>query len=193
MYPASDIVAVEPTPGLARRDFLKVGGGFALALTVAGALGGCSETTKAPEPGFTFLQAGDVALFSALAPAVVDELAKLDAGERNARVAKLLRNLDGTCSALGMASQKELRKLLDLMAIAPIRYVLGGVGAWNEASIETLQAFLTRWRGSRFATLNAGGNVLVKLTSSSYYVLPVSWPATGYPGPLAHVFSAINS
>ena len=104
-----------------------------------------------------------------------------------------MRNLDGTCSALGLASQQELRKLLDLLAIAPLRYVLTGVGAWNEASIEKLQAFLTRWRGSRFATLNAGGNVLVKLTASSYYMLPVSWPATGYPGPLDHVFKAINS
>jgi hypothetical protein len=56
-----------------------------------------------------------------------------------------------------------------------------------------MQAFLARWRGSRFATLNAGGNVLVKLTSSSFYVLPESWPATGYPGPLDYVFKAVNS
>jgi len=35
--------------------------------------------------------------------------------------------------------------------------------------------------------------VLVKLTSSSFYVLPESWPSTGYPGPLAYVFNAVNS
>ena len=52
---------------------------------------------------------------------------------------------------------------------------------------------LARWRGSRFATLNAGGNVLVKLTSSSFYLLPESWPSTGYPGPLEYVFNAVNS
>lgn len=182
--------------GLVRRDFLKLGAGFSLALTFAGGLGmlgGCSPTAKAPEPGFAFLQAGDVALFSALAPAVVDELAQLDAAERKARTGDLLRKLDTTCSLLGMASQAELRKLLDLLAIAPVRYVLTGVGAWNEASIETLQAFMTRWRSSRFETLTAGGNVLARLTASSYYVLPVSWPATGYPGPLAHVVAAINS
>jgi hypothetical protein len=89
--------------------------------------------------------------------------------------------------------EEELRKLLDLLSIGPVRYVLTGVGAWNEASIETLQAFLTRWRSSRFETLTAGANVLVRLTASSSYVLPVSWPATGYPGPLAHVFATINS
>ena len=194
MRPSSDIPVHKP--GLARRDFLKVGAGFSLALTFAGGLGtlgGCSPTAKAPEQGNAFLQAADVALFSALAPAVVDELAKLDAAERKARTADLLHNLDTTCNALGMASKAELRKLLDLLAIGPIRYVLTGVGAWNEASIETLQAFLLRWRSSRFETLTAGGNVLVRLTASSYYVLPVSWPAAGYPGPLAHVFAAINS
>jgi len=193
MKSATTFATRDSAQGLARRDFLKVGLGFSVALSFAGALGGCGESSKVPAKGLAFLQAGDVELFTALAPAVIDDLAKLDAAQRTARVGDLLRNLDTTCSALGLASQQELRKLLDLLAIAPLRYVLTGVGAWNEASVETLQAFLTRWRSSRFATLNAGGNVLVKLTAASYYVLPVSWPAAGYPGPLAHVFQTINS
>ena len=179
--------------GLARRDFLKVGLGFSLALTVVGALPGCGEAAKAPAKDLAFLQPGDVELFSALAPAVVIDLVKLDAAERKARVGEVVRNIDSTFSALGLSSQQEVRKLLDLLAIGPLRYVLTGVGAWNEASVETLQAFLTRWRGSRFATLNAGGNLLVKITAASYYVLPASWPATGYPGPLAHVFKTLNA
>jgi hypothetical protein len=182
--------------GLARRDFLKVGAGFSVALAFAGALGtlgGCSDKAKAPEQGFAFLQASDVELFSALAPAVVTDLTKLDAAERKARIDATLRNLDTTLAALGMASKAEVRKLLDLLAVGPLRYVLAGVGAWNEASIESLQAFLTRWRSSRFETLTAGVNVLVKLTASSYYVMPVAWPASGYPGPLANVFAIINA
>jgi len=183
-------------PGLARRDFLKVGAGFSLALTFAGALGtlaGCGEAAKAPAKGFAFLQPGDVDMFSALAPAVVLDIAQLGASQRAARVGDVLRNVDGTCAGLDLNSRLELRKLLDLLAIAPLRYVLAGVGAWNEAGIDTLQAFLARWRGSRFATLNAGGNILVKLVCASYYVLPVSWVATGYPGPQERVFKAVNS
>ena len=105
----------------------------------------------------------------------------------------MVRDLERTCAALDLGSRQELRKLLDLLAIGPLRYSLTGVGAWNEAGIDKMQVFLARWRGSRFATLNAGGNVLVKLTSSSFYVLPESWPSTGYPGPLEYVFNAINS
>jgi len=181
---------------LARRDFLKVGVGFTLALTVAGTLGvlsGCGEVAKAPAKSYAFLQEGDLQLFSALAPAVVIDLVPLDAAQRGARIGDVLRNLDGTLSTLDLAARQELRKLLDLLAVAPLRYLLTGVGAWNQASIETLQAFLARWRSSRFATLNAGGNVLVKLISASYYVLPASWPASGYPGPLAHMYKAVNS
>jgi hypothetical protein len=179
--------------GLPRRDFLKVGLGFSLALTVGTAVVGCGDAAKTPAGGYAFLHPADVELFSALAPAVVTELGAFDTAHRKSLVDGVLRNVDGTCAALDLGSRQELRKLLDLLAIGPLRYALTGVGAWNEAGIEKMQAFLARWRGSRFATLNAGGNVLVKLTSSSFYVLPESWPSTGYPGPLDYVFNAINS
>lgn len=182
--------------GLSRREFLKVGAGFSAAVACAGALGtlgGCAESAKSPAKNFGFLREGDVALFSALAPAVALDLTQMDAAARSKRLGAVLHNIDSTCSALGAGSQQELRKLLDLLAIAPLRYLLTGVGAWNEASIETLQNFLARWRGSRFATLNAGGNVLVKLISTSYYILPATWPASGYPGPLDRVYKAVNS
>jgi len=182
--------------GLSRREFLKVGAGFSAALACASALGalsGCGEAAKSPAKSFGFLREGDLELFNALAPAVVLDLARLGAGERSARLGDVLHKLDAACSALDSSNQQELRKLLDLLGIAPLRYLLAGVGAWKEASTETLQAFLARWRGSRFATLNAGANVLVKLVSTSYYVLPASWQASGYPGPLERVFKAVNS
>jgi len=179
--------------GLPRRDFLKVGLGFSLALTAGTALFGCSDAGRTASAGYVFLRPGDVELFSALAPAVVTELGAFDATKRGTTVEAMLSNVDGTCAALDMGSRQELRKLLDLLAIAPLRYALTSVGAWNEAGTEKMQAFLTRWRGSRFATLNAGGNVLVRLTASSFYLLPESWPSTGYPGPLEYVFKAVNS
>ena len=192
MKSSAPIFDAPPAPGLARRDFLKVGAGFSLVLTLAGTVG-CSGGTKAPVAGYAFLQPGDVELFGALAPAVATELGAFDAAQRKTLVEAVLRNVDGTCSALDLGSRQELRKLLDLLAITPLRYVLTGVGAWNDAGIEKMQAFLARWRASRFATLNAGGNVLVRLTSSSFYLLPESWPSTGYPGPLEYVFKAVNS
>ena len=192
----SNTAAHRSAQGLARRDFLKVGVGFTLAVSVASTLGvlsGCGDTAKSAAKSFVFLQDGDLQLFGALTPAVIIDLLSLDVAERDARVSAILRNLDNTFSTMDLAARQELRKLLDLLAIAPLRYLLTGVGGWSEASIETLQAFLTRWRASRFETLNSGVNVLVKLISASYYVIPASWPAAGYPGPLARMYQAVNS
>lgn len=177
----------------ARRDFLKVGAGFTLALTFASALPGCSGAPKAPAQGLTFLQPADVELFGAIAPVVVLDLTTLDAAERARRTQLTIANIDGTCAALDAHSRGELRKLFDLLAIGPLRYVLTGVGAWKEATPEKLNAFLERWRGSSLATLNSGGNVLVRLVSGSYYVIPETFAAVGYPGPLAAMYQAVNA
>lgn len=196
MKPGSANATPDDGQGLSRRDFLKVGAGFSAALACAGAvsmLSGCGESAKVPAKNFGYLRESDIALFSALAPAVVLDLGRLDESARGARLVQVLQKIDATCTALDFGSRQELRKLLDLLAIAPLRYLLAGVGAWNEAGIETLQNFLARWRGSRFATLNAGSNVLVKLVATSYYILPATWPASGYPGPLESMYKAVNS
>jgi hypothetical protein len=183
----------EGRSGLARRDFLKVGAGFSLALTFAASLPGCSDAGKAPAQGFAFLLPADVELFNAIAPVVVLDLTTLDAAERERRTRVTVANIDATCAALDAHSRGELRKLFDLLAIGPLRYVLTGVGAWNEASPDKLAAFLERWRGSSLATLNSGGNVLVRLVAGSYYVIPETFAAVGYPGPLAAMYQAVNA
>jgi hypothetical protein len=115
----NDLPRARPGQGLDRRGFLKVGAGFTAALAVAstlGSLSGCGDTPKAPAQGMAFLMDGDLALFNALAPVVVTELASLDAAPRSQRQTALLRNLDATCAALDFHSRAELRKLLDLLA-----------------------------------------------------------------------------
>lgn len=178
--------------GLPRRDFLKVGVGFSLALTLAGTVD-CSGGAKAPVAGYAFLQPADVELFTALAPAVVVELDRFEPAVRARVLGQLLNGIDASCAAIGLAGRSELRKLFDLLAMKPLRYLLTGIGDWGGASVADIDAFLQRWRGSRFATLNAGAGVLIKLTASNFYVLPESWPSTGYPGPLGYVFQAINA
>jgi hypothetical protein len=160
---------------------------------VAGTLSGCSDKAKAPAPNLTFLQPADVEMFMALAPAVVIELDRMDPSKRGRVLAEMVRGIDANCAAIGAAGQAELRKLFDLLAIKPLRYVLTGVGDWGSAGVADIDAFLGRWRSSRFETLNAGAGVLIKLSASNFYVLPESWPSAGYPGPLAYVYQAINS
>lgn len=178
---------------LPRRDFLKVGVGFSLALTLAGSLGGCSGGAKVPAPELAFLQPDDVALFSAIIPVVLLDLGTRSAAEQQQLTRQTIANIDGTCAGLDVFSRGELRKLFDLLAIGPLRYVLTGVGDWSQAGADKLDAFIARWRASRFATLNAGINVLVRLVAGSYYVIPATFASVGYPGPLERLYKAVNA
>ena len=182
--------------GLSRRELLKVGFGFATATTCAAILPGlvgCSSSDKTAVTGLKFLNAGDIALFSALIPVVVSDVAALDAPQKKQTITTVLKNIDAACADLVAHQQGELRKLMDLLAVGLLRRLLTGVGAWSEASQQDIESFLARWRSSRFATLTAGVNVLMKLSAVGYYILPQAWPAAGYPGPLKYVFDAANS
>ncbi len=193
-----NLETAEPAPGagtgFSRRGFFKVGLGFSIALVCAAPLSGCTPAATGPAQGMAFLQAEDVALFRALMPTIASELLSLDAAEREKRLDQTLRNIDGACAAMALHARTELRKLLGLLSSPPLRWALTGVREpWSQASTQAVRAFLERWRGSRFATLNAGGMALVKLCCASYYVLPATWAGSGYPGPPAVIYQAANS
>ncbi|MFJ5382408.1 hypothetical protein ACIPID_12105, partial [Cupriavidus sp. CER94] len=162
--------------------------------TLLPALTGCSPANTPPAPGMAFLRPADITLFRALLPAVAIDLQAHDGATRGRRIDAAMKNIDGTIAAMGQNGQRELRKLLDLLASTPLRWALAGMRTpWDQATPEQATAFLARWRGSRFATLNAGGVVLVKLASVAYYVLPDTWAASGYPGPNPAIYRALHS
>jgi hypothetical protein len=171
---------------------LRQGAGFTLLAAGASAflaLPGCGNSARAPAAGFAFLQEEDLRMFRALAPVIVPQLA----GESREALDALLVQLDGVMSVMGEGSRRQLRRLFDLLAAGPLRRLIAGVGAWQDASQEELRGFLDRWRASRFETLNSGANAIVKLVSSSYYVQAVHRSDSNYPGPFAPLFAAANT
>ena len=184
-------------PDASRRLFLKVGAGFSAAVACTAllpALTGCGTSDTPPAPGLAYLKPADVALFRAVLPAIAIELEPMPAAQRHARIDAALKNIDGSIAAMGQNGQAELRKLLDLLSSTPLRWALAGIRTpWEAATLQQVRNFLARWRGSRFATLNAGGVVLVKLASVGYFVLPDTWEASGYPGPNPAVYRALQS
>lgn len=174
-----------------------MGAGFSAAVACSvllPSLAGCSSANTPAQPGMAFLRTADVALFRALLPAIAIDLETMDSTARSKRIDAALKNIDRTLAAMGQHARDELRKLLDLLASTPLRWALAGVRtSWDQATPEQVRAFLTRWRASRFATLNAGSVVLGKLASVSYFVEPDTWAASGYPGPHPAIYRALHN
>jgi hypothetical protein len=94
--------------------------------------------------------------------------------------------VDQAVSGLPPGVQEEVAQLFALLGFPLSRRLLAGVvSPWLEASPETIQAFLQRWRASRFALLRSAYAALHELMMAAWYGNPMSWPAIGYPGPSA--------
>ncbi len=166
-----------------RRGLLKLGAGAGLALGTVGlaaSLSGCSPSRPASQ--YQILRDIDLPLLSALLPALVGPHPALEA-DRSLIVAAL-QQLDQTLAHTSPAVQKDVRDIFDLLTFAPTRGTLTGIwGNWESVSPARAEAFLERWRDSRFELLRASYKVLAQLLQMSWYALPQTWGTTGYPGP----------
>lgn len=180
-----------------RRTFLRAGvAGTAILATVGittGVIGFKRVSNQDVATGYQFLRPDDVELFRALTPAILAGSLPKDESQHSAIINDILLRIDDTCMRLGPANQKELGQLFDLLNFAPTRRLAAGIKQpWANLSINDAEAFLTRWRESSVGLFNAAYRVLTKLPSNAYFAMPASFAATGYPGPLAHMYNAIN-
>lgn len=180
-----------------RRNFLKLGatGSAALAtVSLTATLAGCGARDQAAAQGFRFLRDADLELFRALIPVIVAGALPEPAVEREPLIAETVRRVDDACYRLGAPAQAQLYQLFDLLDFRLTRAAATAVlGRWSEAGPGDIEAFLQRWRHSRIGLFNVGYRALVKLVAASYYGLPSSWRLSGYPGPLAWAYQAVNS
>lgn len=73
-----------------------------------------------------------------------------------------------------------------LMDFPLTRGLLTGVwGSWETASPSQVEAFLRRWRYSRFGLFQSAYAALHDLVLGAWYGQPEAWAAIGYPGPPA--------
>lgn len=187
----------EAVEGVNRRSFLKLGlaGTVVLGTASLGAgLAGCHRSEIAAAAGFSTLRDADVALMRALTPVILAGALPAAGALHDAQLAEILMRLDMAFQRMGSPTLKELRKLFDLLNWGVTRRLVAGVPApWSEASPEQIEAFLQRWRASSIGSLNAGYRALTKLVTVTYFQIPATWPQSGYPGPLAWVYKAVNT
>jgi hypothetical protein len=171
-----------PKFSMSRRTLLKVGvaGGAALLL------GRWLYTATTPRAAaHAALDASARAVLAATIPVLLD--GALPGGTATAAAyAETLAGVEQTIAGLPPATRDELAELFSLLDFAPTRCLVAGVWApWPQATRDTIAAFLTRWRDSRFALLRSAYGALHQIVLAAWYANPRSWPATGYAGPPA--------
>ena len=139
---------------------------------------------SAPPAPLHVLDAERVRVIEALVPAVLANALPSDAAERKLAIGEVVAAFDRAVAGLSPAVQGEIADLLGLLHFAPTRMALAGLASpWQDASVEDVSTFLTRWRTSRFDLMRAGYQALTQLIQAAWYGNPRSWGAIGYPGP----------
>jgi hypothetical protein len=164
-----------------RRRLLKVGVGAAALLAVAGA-------------GIALVRPGVVAgrltpeadvVFAAVARAVLDKSLPNQASQRQAALQTHLSRMNALIGALPVPIQVELSNLLALLASAPGRTILAGLGTpWVDAATAEIQACMEGLRTSSVQLRQQVYHALRDLTNAAFYADPGAWPLMGYPGPV---------
>ena len=167
---------------ISRRTFIKAGVIGTAVLATAAWLKG----PHAPASGVArrVLDADAEALFAAVAPVLLAG-ALPEAGEaRRAAMRDVLEGVDIAVSGLPPSAQGELRQLIALLALPPVRLAVARVSSsWHDAAPDEVRRFLDRCRDSSTLLLRAAYDALHQLTFAAWYGNPKSWPAIGYPGP----------
>ena len=162
-----------------RRSFFKLG--LLGACTVA-AGGTVYRLARGPAPLRRFELDGEArAALAAIVPAMLGSALPPGAPA-------LARSIDGVCTAihgLPLAQQGEVQDLFGLLALAPARRFVAGVGGgWQNADPRQVATFLQNWRVHRLATLQTAYLALHDLVLGAWYADSASWAAIGYPGPM---------
>lgn len=160
-----------------RRTLLKTGvaGGVVLAV------GGLAATIAGRDAA-----ADRAGVLRAVIPALLGDALPAAPQARGAAIERCREMVDAAIAGLSAASRRELDQLFSLLAMPPTRVALAGVtSAWDSAGDAQVSAFLARWREHRVALMQSGYLALHDLVAGAWYSDPASWPAIGYPGPIA--------
>ncbi len=125
-------------------------------------------------------------VFRAVGRAVLDASLPPEGLTRQAALDGLLDRVDQLTLALPPHAQSELSQLLALLAGAPGRRVLAGLGQpWTSATELDIQQALQGMRMSGLALRQQAYAALHDITAAAYFSDASTWQQLGYPGPSA--------
>jgi hypothetical protein len=161
---------------------LQVGFLGSLALSSAGFLAALMGRAQA-QAALAFFRPEDEPLARGVIRSLLAGILPADPGAGARAAEAALRTSDRYFSALSPAVQAEARQALDLLNLAPVRWLGGVWSPWEAATVGQINGFLERLRTSRFTTARQLYLLLAGVATVGWYGQPASWPGIGYPGP----------
>jgi hypothetical protein len=168
---------------LTRRQLIKVGFAGAALLATARLMG---PARAAPATTYRVLDETSAQMIAALVPVVLAGSLPAEEAARAGAIRDVVAAFDRAVAGLAPAVQAEIGELFSFMSFAPTRLAFAGLWApLEESKPEELEAFLKRWRYSRFELQRVSYQALTQLIQASWYDNPAAWTAIHYPGPPA--------
>jgi hypothetical protein len=123
-------------------------------------------------------------MIAALVPVVLAGSLPAEEAARAGAIRDVVAAFDRAVAGLAPAVQAEIGELFSFMSFAPTRLAFAGLWApLEESKPEELEAFLKRWRYSRFELQRVSYQALTQLIQASWYDNRAAWTAIHYPGP----------
>lgn len=165
-----------------RRNWMKLGLGSAVVLAVGG--GWLASAAPGWQRGAGF-SAGAQRVWRAVARGLLDGVLPTAPVAQDAALDGLQARLHAAVLALPGHAQQELSQLLALLATAPGRLGLAGLGTdWPQATVPDVQAALQQMRSSRISLRVQAYLALHDLVGAAYFSEPATWTVLDYPGPM---------
>lgn len=164
-----------------RRSLLKLGVMSAVVLVVAG--GGVALVNPGMAGGK--LSESSRGVFRATGAVILEGSLPQDPAARELALDGLVDRVDALVLALPPHVQEELSLLLSLLASAPGRLAIAGLGAdWAHAPVPQLQQALQSMRVSVLSLRQQAYHALHDIVGGAYFSDAQTWAQLGYPGPL---------
>lgn len=166
-----------------RRTFLKKGllGGFVLSIGGAGFL--LTRSTRQVALPDQLLAVLDPTEYSVL-QAVAGRLIPQRAGFPTVQQVGAALNADRILLLADPCARKEVKQLLKLFENALAGFLFGGrLRPFTQLAPEEQDAVLGEWQNSRLQIRRTGFQALRTLAMAAYFGSPLTWAASGYPGP----------
>lgn len=138
------------------------------------------EGAPAHRGDLKLFRAKDVPLVHIVTLSFLNELLPSQSLERSKALDAAVKTADWYFSALPPLAHGEIRKALDVLHMAPVRWLGGVWGDWDTASVEDMHGFMEWCRTSRFELPRKMFFLLEAVATIGWYGQAQSWPGIGY-------------